>query len=70
MNRAVVGTTALAIGAAAVVQLRPDATPVVKRKETETDKRYREMLDAYGSGESLDDLEKAVASYGGSQSRG
>jgi len=67
---AVVGTTALALGAAAAVQLRPDSAPKAKHVVSETDKRYQELLDAYGSGESLDDLQNAVASYGGPQSRG
>jgi len=70
---ALMGTTALAIGAAAAVQLRTETAAVpkpTKQAMSETDKRYQELLDAYGSGDSLDDLQKAVASYGGPQSRG
>jgi hypothetical protein len=36
----------------------------------EADRRYQELLNSYGSGESLDDLQNAVANYGGPQSRG
>jgi hypothetical protein len=46
------------------------AAAAQKKAKLETDKRYQELLNAYGSGESLDDLQNAVASYGGSQSRG
>jgi hypothetical protein len=34
-----------------------------KAAQKDNDQRYQELLDAYGSGESLEDLEKAVQSY-------
>jgi hypothetical protein len=54
------------------MQLKRDdsATAQQTKAKAEADKRYQELLNAYGSGESLDDLQNAVASYGGPQSRG
>lgn len=71
--RALLGTATVALGAAAAMQLKSgDDSERVRQAQAkaETDKRYQELLNAYGSGESLDDLQNAVTSYGGSQSRG
>ncbi|KIW02111.1 uncharacterized protein PV09_06602 [Verruconis gallopava] len=69
---ALLGTATIALGAAAASQLKPDdsARAAQAKAKAETDKRYQELLNAYGSGESLDDLQNAVANYGGSQTRG
>ncbi len=68
-NRALLGTATIALGAAAAMQLKSDENARVQqaKAKAETDKRYQELLVAYGSGESLDDLQNAVSSYGGSQ---
>ena len=34
-----------------------------KSAQKDKDERYQQLLDAYGSGESLDDLQRAVESY-------
>jgi hypothetical protein len=34
-----------------------------KSRQKENDERYQQLLEAYGSGDSLSDLEKAVESY-------
>jgi hypothetical protein len=34
-----------------------------KSRQKEADERYQALLNAYGSGESLSDLEKAVENY-------
>ena len=70
---ALLGTATIALGAAAAVQMRGNddsAIAAQKKAKLEADKRYQELLNAYGSGESLDDLQNAVTSYSGSQSRG
>lgn len=70
---ALLGSATIALGAAAAVQMRGNDESVVKaqnKAKAEADKRYQELLNAYGSGETLDDLQNAVANYGGSQSRG
>ena len=61
------------MGAAAAVQMRghdESAIAAQTKAKAEADKRYQELLNAYGSGETLDDLQNAVTSYGGPQSRG
>jgi len=70
---ALLGTATIALGAAAAVQLRANDESVVaaqNKAKKEADKRYQELLNAYGSGETLEDLQNAVSSYGGPQSRG
>jgi hypothetical protein len=66
INRSVVGATALAIGTAVAVEVKSKqetARAVKAQSVTDNDKRYQSLLDAYGSGESLEDLQAAVERY-------
>jgi len=62
----VVGAAAVALSTAAALEFRnQQATTRTSKKQsmTENEKRYQNLLDAYGSGESLEDLQKAVGIY-------
>ncbi|KAE9961821.1 hypothetical protein BLS_001296 [Venturia inaequalis] len=62
----VVGATAIALSAAAATNFRNQQASLraTKKKDlADNDQRYQTLLDAYGSGESLEDLQKAVGSY-------
>jgi hypothetical protein len=69
------GSATIAIGAVAAVQLRGQdegAIAAQKLAKAEADRRYQQLLNAYGSGETLDDLTNAVTDYtnSGTKSRG
>jgi len=69
----VVGAAAVAISAAAAIEIRGQQASLrasKKQSMAESDKRYQSLLDAYGSGESLEDLQKAVGSYESESSSG
>jgi len=61
----VVAATTIALSAAAAVELR-SKQPVKAPKGqsyTEAEKRYQSLIEAMGSGESIEDLQKAVGMY-------
>ncbi|KAF2434486.1 hypothetical protein EJ08DRAFT_467912 [Tothia fuscella] len=55
--------TTLGVAVALEASNKSAAKNVLKSKQTEADKRYQALLDSYGSGETLEDLERAVSSY-------
>ncbi|QDS74994.1 hypothetical protein FKW77_005498 [Venturia effusa] len=69
----VVGATAIAISAAAALEFRGQQASLraSKKKDiADNDARYQSLLDAYGSADSLEDLQKAVGSYEAGSSGG
>jgi hypothetical protein len=55
--------TTLGVAVAVEASNKAAAKNAVKSTQTEADKRYQALLESYGSGESLSELENAVQNY-------
>jgi len=55
--------TTLGVAVAVETQSKSATKAASKSRQKEADERYQALLESYGSGESLSDLEKAVENY-------
>lgn len=55
--------TTLGVAVASQANNKNAAKAASKYEQSEKDKKYQALLDSYGSGESLSDLERAVQNY-------